>query len=432
MVSNEKNNARSVGPSEAEAIKNWQLINYSWIRSSHYVPREKSTELWEKTKNVRTFEGIIAIYLEEWKLFIFYHPHLIKRSSPSTEWLYSDGSSQPSKPVLNPSMPEIPAASLIINELPELSRREFDMFLSNINKIDYGIPDGRPKETWKMFYGKTLSEAQRVATEALTKLKSDSIWTKAWTATSNAAKDATLFATPNMQQTIKVLAIAAEQDMNLVLKGEKEIDEAAVARLLVWEDGRMRDAEDVENQMSAAKHKECLAVVIAASSVVLKTAGRAVGFKIEAYHPEPVQMKEKTLTETYTYVEFVRVPDYLYTGDGAAPTTGYITHDITRTGTRIIHTGLYEDVMPYYSPEKVVQRDALIFSERRASADAALMARLIVLKDLDFAGKEQYTKYATEIMEVWNKGYFLAGDANGVLYVYGVGKPPEGITKRTL
>lgn len=47
-----------------------------------------------------------------------------------------------------------------------------------------------------------------------------------------------------------------------------------------------------------------------------------------------------------------------------------------------------------------------------------LMAGLILVKDLNFDGKERYLKHAAERMEVWEKGYGLAGDVNGVLYVY--------------
>jgi hypothetical protein len=58
-----------------------------------------------------------------------------------------------------------------------------------------------------------------------------------------------------------------------------------------------------------------------------------------------------------------------------------------------------------------------------AVLDAALMAQLIVVKDLDFEGKEKHLRHAAERMEAWSKGYGVAADVNGVLYVYCVGTP---------
>jgi hypothetical protein len=58
--------------------------------------------------------------------------------------------------------------------------------------------------------------------------------------------------------------------------------------------------------------------------------------------------------------------------------------------------------------------------ERRES-DIELMARLILVKDLHFEGKDKFLKHAAERMEVWEKGYSSVGDVNGVLYVYAKG-----------
>jgi hypothetical protein len=58
-----------------------------------------------------------------------------------------------------------------------------------------------------------------------------------------------------------------------------------------------------------------------------------------------------------------------------------------------------------------------------AVLDAALMAQLIVVKDLDFEQKEKHLRHATERMEAWSKGYGVAADVNGILYVYCVGSP---------
>ncbi len=50
--------------------------------------------------------------------------------------------------------------------------------------------------------------------------------------------------------------------------------------------------------------------------------------------------------------------------------------------------------------------------------DVGLMAGLILVKDIEFEGKERYLKHAAERMEVWERGYGLAGDVNGRLFVY--------------
>lgn len=71
-------------------------------------------------------------------------------------------------------------------------------------------------------------------------------------------------------------------------------------------------------------------------------------------------------------------------------------------------------------------RHARIGSGRRYGLDAALMAGLILVKDLDFEGKDKYLRHAAKRMEVWEKGYGCEGDVNGVLYVYAqTGSEPE-------
>jgi hypothetical protein len=62
--------------------------------------------------------------------------------------------------------------------------------------------------------------------------------------------------------------------------------------------------------------------------------------------------------------------------------------------------------------------DAARVAAGDAVLDAALMAQLIVVKDLDFEDKESHLRRAAERMEVWKKGYGVAADVNGILYVY--------------
>jgi hypothetical protein len=58
-----------------------------------------------------------------------------------------------------------------------------------------------------------------------------------------------------------------------------------------------------------------------------------------------------------------------------------------------------------------------------AVLDAALMAQLIIVKDLEFEDKTKHIRHAAERMDAWSKGYGVAADVNGVLYVYCVGEP---------
>jgi len=50
--------------------------------------------------------------------------------------------------------------------------------------------------------------------------------------------------------------------------------------------------------------------------------------------------------------------------------------------------------------------------------DAALMAGMMVVSDLDYPDKEKHEAHAKARMEIWRKGYGLLCDVNGVLYVY--------------
>ena len=50
--------------------------------------------------------------------------------------------------------------------------------------------------------------------------------------------------------------------------------------------------------------------------------------------------------------------------------------------------------------------------------DFSLQARMIVVSDLDYPGKEKHEAHVLSRIEVWQKGYGLLCDVNGVLYVY--------------
>ena len=55
-----------------------------------------------------------------------------------------------------------------------------------------------------------------------------------------------------------------------------------------------------------------------------------------------------------------------------------------------------------------------------AAYDAALCARYILTSDLKFKDKAKHLKHVLARWEVWQKGYGLLCDVNGVLYVYTV------------
>ena len=66
----------------------------------------------------------------------------------------------------------------------------------------------------------------------------------------------------------------------------------------------------------------------------------------------------------------------------------------------------------------------------RASAwvsawDFSLEARLMVVSDLKYKDKAKHEAHVKARLEVWQKGYGLLCDVDGVLYVYCKGKPPK-------
>ncbi len=63
-------------------------------------------------------------------------------------------------------------------------------------------------------------------------------------------------------------------------------------------------------------------------------------------------------------------------------------------------------------------QDSLFVTGEQFEYDVGLMAGLILVKDLEFEGKDKYLKHAMERMEVWERGYGLKCDVNGELYVY--------------
>lgn len=61
-----------------------------------------------------------------------------------------------------------------------------------------------------------------------------------------------------------------------------------------------------------------------------------------------------------------------------------------------------------------------------AGNDAWVMARLILSENHPyFFQREMHFAHMSKRLEVWEKGYGLAGDSRGVLYVYCRGSPPE-------
>ena len=73
-------------------------------------------------------------------------------------------------------------------------------------------------------------------------------------------------------------------------------------------------------------------------------------------------------------------------------------------------------------------RDAASGAARDAASDAAwdaaLFSEYIITADLKFKDKEKHLKHVKARWEVWQKGYGLICDVDGVLYVYAV-KPKD-------
>jgi len=185
-----------------------------------------------------------------------------------------------------------------LSKLPKERQTEFNGFISDIEKIPYFRPDGKPDKRWRVFYGDTLAEARIAAWTA---------WAAAWNAAGNGAVDRASNA-----------ALAACTACNATGNGA-----GGAAMFAAWK------------AWSAAWN----AAEKAASSI----GGNAAGID-----------------------------------------------------TRI--------------------------AARDAAEDAASMGRLIAVKNLDFEGKDKCIGYANERMNVWRKGYGLAAEVNGVLYVYCVRK----------
>ena len=63
-------------------------------------------------------------------------------------------------------------------------------------------------------------------------------------------------------------------------------------------------------------------------------------------------------------------------------------------------------------------RDSASDSAWDSAMDFSLMARMIVVSDLDYPDKKKHKKHVRERINVWCKGYGLLCDVDGVLYVY--------------
>ena len=68
-------------------------------------------------------------------------------------------------------------------------------------------------------------------------------------------------------------------------------------------------------------------------------------------------------------------------------------------------------------------RGAAWGAARDAARGAALISDYLITSDLDFKDKAKHLAHAKARWEVWQKGYGLLCDVDGVLYVYCKGKP---------
>ena len=69
-------------------------------------------------------------------------------------------------------------------------------------------------------------------------------------------------------------------------------------------------------------------------------------------------------------------------------------------------------------------RNSALDSARDSARDSALLASFIIVDDLKFKDKKKHYDHAKARWEVWQKGYGLLCDVDGVLYVYAV-KPKK-------
>ena len=70
--------------------------------------------------------------------------------------------------------------------------------------------------------------------------------------------------------------------------------------------------------------------------------------------------------------------------------------------------------------------DAARGAARDAARGAALISDYIIVADLKFKDKKKHLVHVKARWEVWQKGYGLLCDVDGVLYVYAIGSPkPE-------
>ena len=308
----------------------------------------------------------------------------------------------------------IKPVSQLISQLQTLRKYEFEDFLSDLSKIKYLKQDNQPKKDWLVFYGKDLIEAQLMARRALISANGDSFWAKVWTATSDVAETAVW---PKKEASlIKKLFMNKTYDDDYINWISREAEEIAVLARM----DKNQDVRDAENRLfDTAEQKEWSALIIATSSRAWIRTSIEPSFDGLPFPSDPREMK--VYSESY----MAEVPLFNFNNP-------YVTEIELRMTTRQEERvrSWAVDELPHDALEKIAWRNVNHFLRFRAAADAALMARLIILEDVKFEGKLQYTNYAKEIMEVWKKGYCLAGDVNGTLYVYGVGKPPEGINLR--
>ena len=90
--------------------------------------------------------------------------------------------------------------------------------------------------------------------------------------------------------------------------------------------------------------------------------------------------------------------------------------------------------VPYFKPDGKPKKEWKLFyadswgtardAARGAAWDAALYSDYIITSDLTFKDKEKHLAHAKARWEVWQKGYGLLCDVDGVLYVYAV-KPKK-------
>lgn len=254
------------------------------------------------------------------------------------------------------------------SELPRDSRDELRCFILGIKDMPFLRPDGDPKEGWRVFRSSNLIDAKVAAKVAM-----GNAGIKSWGKTKSPAK------TP-----VDALSAAADIDLVHLVQDDARLThalEALVVYINPW--SLRRDAHDNDALQYAVEEAEAIMAESALGSAVSKA-------RSEAIEAAKAVIKTEDTGVIRTAIAMGRMA------------ASEVREIINRTA-------------------NITEISALLDAER----DVASMARMIALKGIDFEGRDRYSRIEEEKICAWRKGYCVAGDADGTLYVYCVGDPTD-------